>query len=877
LRPVLRRLLLSISLLSPAMAHTHELPAGEPAPGISRVLAQWRSGKYADVRYTLQLELAPALDRVRGSVRMQWRVTGMPADLVLDWRPASVPGLESARLGQVRVNGAPVDAQVVNDHVIVPASLLHTGENELQAELESPVHVAGTAVTRYRDREDGSDYVYTLLVPADASSLFPCIDQPDLKARFVLDLSVPAGWTAVSNAPAVHTQAAADGMRFVFAPTEPISTYLFAFAAGPFVELSDDAGGVRLFVRRSREPQARAAAAEVLRLNRAAMRYFADYFAQPFPFAKYDLVLLPEFAYGGMEHAGAMFLREDAVLFPFQPASTDLVRRAQLIFHETAHQWFGDLVTMRWFDDLWLKEGFANLMAYKAAQALLPDIDARNALRALKVSAYRTDVTPGTTPIWQELHNLSAAKSAYGNIVYSKAPGVLHQAEFFLGEPVFQQAVRDFLVRHRYASASWHDLVTALERASGRDLQAWSKVWVERAGVPEVRVTQERGADGAPAALWLTQHDSQGAGGIWPQRLKLLLVYADGSRAVQEILLEHAETRVALPAGRPAPSLVFANFEDRGYGVFLLDTHTRAVLQAELGRIDDAFLRALLWDAMWEAVRRGELSPSAWLELALRELPAERDDITVTGLLSNLLTALRWYLHDDQRDGLQSRVEAMLETQMHGAATLSQRIAYFRTYVAAARSPQARAALKRLLAGTAQLPGLTLRSAERYRVLGALTAAGDADAPALLAAETAADTTDDGRRFAYAARAARADPAQKAAYFEAYLHDPALPERWIEESLAAFNQVEQEMLTLAYLEPALLALPRLKRERRIFFVNGWLAAFIGGQRSAAAVDVVERFLQREDLDIDLRRKVLEAADGLRRTVRIRGTQSGPAP
>jgi aminopeptidase N len=461
--------------------------------------------------------------------------------------------------------------------------------------------------------------------------------------------------------------------------------------------------------------------------------------------------------------------------------------------------------------------------------------------------------------------------------VYSKAPGVLHQAEFFLGEPVFQQAVRAFLVRHRYASASWHDLVTAFERASGRDLQAWAKVWVERAGAPEVRVTWEHGADGARAALRLTQHDSLAAGGIWPQRLKLLLVYADGSRDVQEILLEHAETRVALPAGRTAPALVFTNFEDRGYGLFLLDAHTRAALPAQLGRIEDAFLRALLWDAMWEAVRRGDLSPSAWLDLALRELPAEGDDITVTGLLGNLLTALRWYLREDEREGLQSRVETMLEAQMHGAETLSQRIAYFRAYVAASRSAQARATLKRLLAGASQVPGLTLRSAERYRILGALTAAADADAPALLAAETAADTTDDGRRFAYAARAARPDPTHKAAYFEAYLHDPALPERWIEESLPAFNQVEQEGLTLAYLERALLALPRLKRERRIFFVNGWLAAFIGGQRSAAAMDVVERFLQREDLDIDLRRKILEAADGLRRTVRIRGRQGPPAP
>jgi aminopeptidase N len=871
------RLILSIFLLWPAMAHTREPPVGEPAPGISRALAEWRSARYQDLRYTLRLTLSPAADRVRGSVHMQWRAAGEAADLVLDWRPASVPGLDSGRLGQVRVNGSRADAQVVNGHVIVPAGLLEPGENELHIEFESPVHVTGTAITRYRDREDGSDYVYTVLVPADASSLFPCLDQPDLKARFVLDLAVPAGWTAVGNAPVAQTHATGEVVRFVFAPTEPISTYLFAFAAGPFVELRDDAIGVRLFARRSREQQARAEAAVVLRLNREALRYFAAYFAQPFPFAKYDLVLLPEFAYGGMEHAGATFLREDAVLFPFEPASTDLLRRAQLIFHETAHQWFGNLVAMRWFDDLWLKEGFANLMASKAAQALLPHIDARNALRALKVSAYRTDVTPGTTPIWQELPNLSSAKSAYGNIVYSKAPAVLHQAEFFLGEPVFRRAVRDFLARHRYGSASWRDLVTAFERASGRSLRGWSQAWVESAGAPEVRVTWEHGATGTATTLLLNQRDSLAAGRVWPQRLKLLLVYTDGTREVREVMLEDAEARIPLPDARPALELVFANFEDHGYGLFLLDAHSRTTLQAQLGRIEDAFLRALLWDAMWEAVRRGELPPAAWLDLALRELPAEQDEITVTGLLGNLQTALRWYLREDERDALQPRVEAMLETQMRVGPTLSQRIAYFRAYAAAARSAQARGELKRLLSGESQVPGLTLRSAERYRILGALTAMGDEDAPALLAAESAADATDDGHRFAYAAQASRADPEEKGRYFQAYLNDSALPERWIEESLPAFNRVEHEALTLAWLEPALHALPTLKRERRIFFVNGWLAAFIGGQRSPAALRVVERFLARDDLDPDLRRKVLEAADGLRRTVRIRGAESSSTP
>ena len=413
-----RWLAIVVTMASNAMAL--ELPPGEPGPGISQALARWRSAHYRVLRYDLRLQLTPALDRVHGLVGIDLALAGQPVDLVLDWRPAQPAGVPPGRVTAMRVGGRALPPpDVRDDHLVIAAAQLRVGENRVELEFESPIATAGTAVTRYEDREDGSAYVYSLLVPADASSVFPCVDQPDLKARFALELTLPAAFTAVSNAPVIEVQTSPGGTHVRFEPTEPISTYLFAFAAGPFAEVSDQAGGTRLLVRKSRAARAREEAAEVLRLNRAGLRFLEEYFGRPFPFAKYDLVLLPEFAYGGMEHAGATFLREDAVLFPFEPGAPDLLRRAQLLFHEAAHQWFGDLVTMRWFDDLWLKEGFANLMAFAAAQAIVPELGARNAFRSLKTAAYRTDVTAGTTPIWQALPNLSAAKSAYGNIVYS--------------------------------------------------------------------------------------------------------------------------------------------------------------------------------------------------------------------------------------------------------------------------------------------------------------------------------------------------------------------------------------------------------------------------------------------------------------------------
>jgi len=861
-------ILCALMLWLPAMARPADLPASEPARGISQALAAWRGERYRDLRYRIRLEMEPSPRSIRGEVELSVVLPGA-TDLVLDWRPAQTASMQGALLGPPVVNGDAAAAVAPdNEHLVIPHRLLHAGENRVLLHFESPVGAAGTAVTRYHDDSDGSDYLYSLFVPSDASTLFPCLDQPDLKARFALTLVVPQAWEVVGNMPqrTRHEQAGVAVVEFEETPL--ISTYMFAFAAGPFATLRDDASGTRLFVRASRLERARAESRTLLELNRAGVRYLADWFGMPFPFPKYDLVLIPELAYGGMEHAGATFVREDSILFSFVPSEADRLRRAQLILHEATHQWFGDLVTMRWFDDLWLKEGFANLLAFEAAAALLSERDAWNAFRALKVSAYRTDVTRGTTPIWQALPNLSAAKSAYGSIVYSKAPAVLHQAQAYLGEEAFREGVRDFLRRHAWGSAGWEDLVAALERASGRDLRRWAQDWVRHPGMPRVRVEIESDGEGRVRRLALVQAGPQ-SDAIWPQALKLLLIDADGRREAVDVRIEARVTEVEQAQGRPVPRLVFANYRDLGYGLFLLDKASRGALLDGLIEIDEPSLRALLWDALWESVREGALPPAQWVAWCLRTLGQERDELTANALLGQLQTAMRWYLPDDTRAALQPEVESVLRERMLGGETLSLRIAYFRAFAALAQGPRARSDLVGLLRGDLRVPGLELRLADRHRLLRSLVAQADERAQALLEREEKADPTDDGRRFAWTTAAARPDGDTKRRYFEAFVHDPALPERWIEEALQPFNVVEQENLTLSYLPEALRALPALKRNRRIFFVNNWLAAFVGGQRSPAALGMVQAFLHTAELDPDLERKVLEVVDGLERSVRIR--------
>ena len=852
----------------------NESSDADPQPGVARELARFRAAHYRDVRYRLRLDLVPGAELMKGSEEIGVTLDAEVKELVLDWRAAQAQEVK-ARVWDIEVNGRAVaDAREVNDHLVIPGAYLTKGENVVRLKFESPVSTSGSAVTRYLDREDKSEYLYTLFVPSDASTAFPCFDQPDLKARFQLSVSAVTDWTVVTNTNAETVTRSGANSFWKFRETEPLSTYLFAFAAGPFKEFKDETSRVpmSLFVRKSKAERAQKELSEVFRLHREGLEFLAGYFDYKYPFPKYDIVVVPEFAYGGMEHAGATFLREERILFPTDPTAVDFAARAELICHEAAHQWFGDLVTMRWFDDLWLKEGFATFMAYKAMEKILPGQNAWKIFyQRTKPGAYTTDVTKGTTPIFQEIPNLSAAKSAYGNIVYLKAPSMLRQAEFYLGAEKFQRAVRQLVHERAFANAEWADLVRAFERSSGRKLDDWAAAWVRRRGLARVHVNWTADSAGRINRLTLSERDVLGEGGAWPMRVQLLLADESGKPETLTVTLDGAgETSVKEALGRRRPAYVFANHEDYGYGLFLLDDESRRYVLEHLGQVKDDFLRALLWGSLWDSVREAELAPSAYVELAIKLMPLERDEVTAQGVLARVQAAFNRYLSDAQRKELAPRLERMLTDRMLNAETAGLRITGFRAFQGVATTDEGRSTLKRILRDELKIPGMQLRSRDRFDIITALMTTDDREAPALLEAQGKADTTDDARRYAYAAGAARADAETKRRYFDAYLTDARLAESWIEASFGPLNAVRQSELTRPLLDGALTELPRLKRTRKIFFVNGWLAAFVGGQCDARALAVVQNFLEREStLDRDLRLKVLEVTDGLERCVRIR--------
>ena len=966
-------------------------------PGVSQELARWRAAHYSDVRYRLNLTLEKMAPVLKGTIEIRVRVrrgeegkgSGAALPIILDWR--KIKGFEErSTVSNLSVNGKSVVLSSSfswplvgdetsrgsggppkggtpsfgehNEHLIFYDGVV-AGENVIKLDFTSPILPSGSAITRYVDKEDGAEYIYSLFVPSDASTAFPVFDQPDLKARFQLTVSAPGDWDVVGNTaphplqkvvkmPNTAVVATRDiVVEHEFAETKPISTYVFAFAAGPFERVAEPpalagggapagtsapltaessppayAGGSAAYVRKSQAAKFKPHAAEVFRLNREAVKYFEEYLDYRFPWPKYDLVLIPEFPFGGMEHAGATFLREASVIFPQEPTKNDHINRATLIFHEAAHQWFGDTVTMRWFDDLWLKEGFATFTAYKALEKIMPEMNAWKVFyERVKQGAYQTDSTRGTTPIYQEIPNLSAAKSAYGNIVYNKAPAFLRQAEFYLGEDKFRAAVRSFLKKHEFENAGWEDLVKEFEGASKQDLKDWADTWVRHPGVPFVKVRTVANKYGE--SCWGQQFERY-SGRRWDMRSRAYFRMENGSERFPETDFR--------PLGKPGFDCIrtrekfgqdavffFPNYGDYGYGIFLLDEKSREYVLKNIQNEKDPFLRSMMWGALWDSVREGELDPREYVELVVQVLssnfswppagnetprgntkPAKaetqnaEDESTTALLLSRVGTALNYYVDEGPAKkaasglvggpptapvGLRSRVEDMLIAGIRGAETQGQRITYYRAFLNVAGSEKARGVLKEMLrnpdtpAGNAAKndapskgAGVPLKTKDKFDIVTRLLILGDPEAPALLAALEKAETSDEAKRYAYAARAGIATAENKAKYWRDFTENKEISESWIEAAFGPWNSIRHSELTLPYLERALKELPNHKRNRKIFFVNGWLGAFIGGQRSEEALAIVNKFLaDNPNLDRDLRLKILENVDIIERAVKIR--------
>ena len=865
-----RRLTVACAILAGMACGCGSEVGVDVSPGVALELAERRAATIFNVHYDLRLAIPEERDRpIAGSVTASFTLTEA-RPVVFDFAQPS----ESVHA--VRVAGEPVEVEAREEHVIVPAEAMSPGHNVVDVEF--------TAGDGSLNRQD--DFLYTLFVPDRARVAFPLFDQPNLKARLRLQLDLPAAWRAVANGSLASREERGDRAVLAFTETHMVSSYLFAFAAGDFQveEAERDGRRMAMYHRETDRERVERNAGAIFDLHASALAWLEEYTGIAFPFEKFDFVLVPAFQYGGMEHPGAIFYRADSLLLDESATQNAYLGRASLIAHETAHMWFGDLVTMPWFDDVWMKETFANFMAAKIVNPAFPEVD--HDLRFLLAhhpAAYGVDRTAGANPIRQPLDNLNEAGTLYGAIIYQKAPIVFAHLERLIGEDVLRDGLREYLEAHAYANASWTDLIAILDARTAEDLAAWSRTWVEESGRPRVEVALETD-DGTITRLAVRQSDPAGAGRLWNQRLDLRLGYRRGASNVPEldaleVHLRDAEAVVADAAGLVAPDYVLANGGGLGYGLMALDPRTRDYLLAELPGIDDALTRAIAWVSLWESLLEGDVDPEALIELARRALPAETDEQNVSRVLGYLTSAYWRYLTPQRRGALAPEIEALLWRGTAAAGSRSLAAAWFGAYRNVALSADAVARLERIWREEEEVPGVPLAERDFTALAQGLAVRGAAgSAEILIEQRDRIDNPDRRAAFEFVMPALSAEPEVRDAFFDA-LRDPAnrAREPWVLTALRLLHHPLRARESEVYLRPGLDLLEEIQRTGDIFFPLSWLQTTLDGHQTANAAAVVEEYLaDRRDLAPRLRAKALQAADGLQRAARIvDGLDSAP--
>lgn len=818
-----------------------------PAPGVPLALARARASRVSDVRYELEFDIPrSSVEAVVRRETLTFRLKDAATALALDYK-----GPDGAAVA-AEVNGAPVELRLESEHLVISPSRLRRGRNEIR--LGSAT--ASAALNR------NPDFLYTLLVPARAREVFPCFDQPDLKAKFALTLKLPADWTAVGNGEERSRKEENGTATVRFNETKPMSTYLFAFAVGRFQVVEQTRNGRRIRLIHRELDAARVARNQQAAFDLAfgALDWMKRYTGVAYPWGKLDLVLIPSFQYGGMEHPGAIFLNAKAVLLDEGPTQDDLLRRANLISHEVAHMWFGDLVTMRWFDDVWLKEVFANFMASKVVEPAFPGVD--HALRFLlqnQAPAYRVDETEGTTPIQQPLDNLDHAGSLYGPIIYDKAPVVMRQLEAKLGETAFRDGLRDYLRRYRFGNATWDDLVAVLERRYGRSLKEFSRAWVTSAGRPAISADL-KAPDGRIQSLTLRQADPWARGVIWDQELKPLLVFSTSSKSFA-VRLDSASVEVSSVRGLPAPDIVLADGGGLGYGAFPLDERSRAALLGGVSKLPTAVARGEAWLSLWEELLAGRITGPQYLDAAQAALPSEDVELNVQRLLDTTDRAYWRFLAPEQRRARAGGLEQLLWNLAQRAPAPSLKRAFLRAYWNVALTDDGVARLRALWDGRLTVPGVTLSDDDRTTLALELAVRGVPDAAQVVQAQRDSLSDPDRRaRLDFIAPAVSTDAARRDAFF-ASLAEPAnrRHEAWVQDALRYLHHPLRRESSFKYIEPSLERLEEVAKTGDIFFPAGWVSATLGGHSSEAAAKLVRSFLDaRPGYPQRLKRLILQS-------------------
>ena len=741
-----------------------------PGTNIKQVEAAERSGIIKVSSYRIDLDLTTGAENFR--VKTTVAFAGL--------KPGSTTYIDcvGAKVISAKLNGADFDPKFDGETIYLPAI---AAENILEIEHDGVYSNSGEGLHRFVDPADDEVYLYTQFETGDARRMYACFDQPDQKATFTISTITPKHWEVISNYSVESTKELDGDKKFIqFAESQVISTYVTAIVAGPYTSVFDEYKGEKtiplgIYARKSFFKYVDAE--NIFEVTKQGFAYFEKTFGLAYPFGKYDQIAVAEYTWGAMENVGCVTFHEDVLIFRSKVTERNYVSRATTIHHEMAHMWFGDLVTMKWWDDLWLNESFAEWASYQSVSESTKYTEAWTEFNSLRKNwAYRVDQLSTTHPIATEMEDLDAVRTNFDGISYAKGASVLQQLVAHVGRDNFIKGLRLYFSKHAFGNTTLKDLIVELEAASGRDLTPWVSTWLRTAGVNTLRPVIELDGDSYKKLSIAQEAPTMPVGSkeLRPHRLHVgLFDIKDGAltrRKSVELDVAGALTEVSALAGEKVADLVLINDKDQTYAKLRFDDRSITTMKSHLGTLDDSLARGVIWASLWDSCRDGELSASSYISIALNALKSESDISIVSATLMQIDTALFAYAADAHRDGLRGQVAVAVEAMLDGAKPGSDhQLQFAKSFANVAFTPDQFARIKSILDGS--ISGLVIDAELRWSIFISGVKRG-IFGPADIDRETENDKTAHGKQYGAMAYAAipTAD-AKKAAFNSVTVED----------------------------------------------------------------------------------------------------------
>ncbi|MDX3062824.1 aminopeptidase N [Streptomyces clavifer] len=855
-----------------------------PGTNLTREEAQERARLLTVDAYEIDLDLSGAQEggTYRSVTTVRFDSAEAGAETFID--------LVAPAVHDIVLNGKDLDIAAVFRDSRITLQHLRAGTNELKVVADCSYTNTGEGLHRFVDPVDEQAYLYTQFEVPDARRVFASFEQPDLKATFRFTVKAPSGWTVISNSPTPEPK---DDV-WSFEPTPRISTYITALIAGPYHAVHSsyekDGQSVPLGIYCRPSLAEHLDADEIFAVTRQGFEWFQEKFDYAYPFAKYDQLFVPEFNAGAMENAGAVTIRDQYV---FRSKVTDAAyeTRAETILHELAHMWFGDLVTMEWWNDLWLNESFATYTSI-ACQAYAEGSKWPHSwttfANSMKTWAYRQDQLPSTHPIMADIRDLDDVLVNFDGITYAKGASVLKQLVAYVGQDAFFKGVQAYFKAHAFGNTRLSDLLGALEETSGRDLKTWSKAWLETAGINILRPEIETDGNGHVTSFTVLQEapalpaGAKGEPTLRPHRIAIGCYDLDAAGKLVrtnriELDVDGGRTTVPYPAGTARPAVVLLNDDDLSYAKVRLDEESLAVVTEHLGDFTESLPRALSWASAWDMTRDGELAARDYLALVLSGIGKESDIGVVQSLHRQVKLAVDMYAAPEWREtGLTQWTDATLAHLRAAAPGSDHQLAWARAFAATARTPLQLDLLQSLLDGTEEIEGLAVDTELRWAFVQRLAASGLLDEEEI-AAEYERDRTAAGECHAASARAAQPSEAAKAEAWASVVESDKLPNSLQEAVINGFVESDQRELLAPYTEKYFAAVKDVwdsrSHEMAQQIAVGLYPAF---QVSQATLDATDAWLASAEPSAALRRLVSESRAGVERALKAQAADAAAA-